>query len=263
MAEWFGLISAGEKHVQQPQAPDLLRMESENGRAFLRAARFTDRPSHADQLHLDLWWRGENVAQDAGTYVYTAPPPWNNALATARVHNTLTLDGADQMQRAGCFLWLDWAQAEILAHEVDETGRLVRLMGEHDGYRHLGARHRRTVEATDSGWRVTDEVLAIGKGKDEQHQARVHWLLPDWKLGQVAPDRLWINGPDFGFELRFEGGDSLALVRAGECLLRKLEPEPTWGWRSPTYSVKQPALMVIVEAFGPLPLRVVTEWAFD
>ncbi len=264
MAEWLGLASDEAEDLGQPQAHDLLRMERDDGRAFLRAARFTDRPSHADQLHLDLWWRGENVARDAGTYVYTAPPPWDNALATAQVHNTLTLNSADQMRRAGHFLWLDWAQAEILAHEVDEAGRLVRLTGEHDGYRRLGALHRRTVEVTGTGWRVTDTVLTAGRGKGgEAHQARVHWLLPDWAPVQAAPDRLRIDGPDFGFELRFEGADSLALVRAGECLLGEVEPEPTWGWYSPTYSVKQPALMVIVGAAGPLPLRMVTEWTFD
>ena len=35
-----------------------------------------------DQLHLDLWWRGLNIAQDAGTYLYNADPPWDNPLVT-------------------------------------------------------------------------------------------------------------------------------------------------------------------------------------
>ncbi len=35
---------------------------------YLRIGQFTNRPSHADQLHLDLWWRGMNIARDAGTY---------------------------------------------------------------------------------------------------------------------------------------------------------------------------------------------------
>jgi hypothetical protein len=264
MAVWFGLTIGEPVDSGQLQAHDLLRMDREDGRAFLRAVQFDDRPSHADQLHLDLWWQGENVARDAGTYVYNALAPWDNALATVKVHNTLTLDGADQMQRAGRFLWLDWAQAEILAHEVDESGRLIRLTGEHDGYRHLGALHRRTVEVIDSGWRVTDQVLAAGAEQDgEAHQAQVHWLLPDWEPEQIAPDRLRIAGPDFSFELRFEGADDLVLVRAGVCLLGEMAPEPTWGWFSPTYGVREPALMVIAGVSGSLPLRVVTEWVFD
>lgn len=264
MAVWFNLDGGEGAENAQPQAHDLLRMDREHGRAFLRAVHFHDRPSHADQLHLDFWWRGENVAQDAGTYVYNKTPPWDNALATAKVHNTLTLDGADQMQRAGRFLWLDWAQAEILAHEVDEAGRLIRLTAEHDGFRPLGALHRRTVEVTDSGWRVLDQVLSASEEQDgDVHQARVRWLLPDWELSQPDFKRLRITGPEFGFELRFEGAPELAVVRAGECLLGEIEAEPTWGWFSPTYGVREPALMVIAGASGSLPLRIVTEWVFD
>ena len=81
--------------------------------AYLRAARFTGRPGHADQLHLDLWWCGLNVAQDAGTYLYNAPPPWDNALARSEVHNTLVVNGLEQMTRAGRFLYLERAQARV------------------------------------------------------------------------------------------------------------------------------------------------------
>ena len=79
--------------------------------AYLRTAQFTSRPSHADQLHLDLWWRGLNIARDAGTYLYNAPAPWDNSLTTTLVHNTVTINGRDQMTRAGRFLYLDWVNA--------------------------------------------------------------------------------------------------------------------------------------------------------
>ncbi len=149
MSAWFGLTGQPENDEKQPQAQDMLRVENGSGRAFLHTAHFGDRPSHADQLHVDLWWQGVNVARDAGTYFYNAAPPWDNGLATAFVHNTLTLDGQDQMLRAGRFLWLDWAQAEVLAYEMDEEGHIRRLVAEHNGYRRLGALHQRMLEATE------------------------------------------------------------------------------------------------------------------
>src|SRR5262249_52646349 len=79
-------------------------------RAFFRCVDYLDRPGHADQLHLDLWWDGVNLACDAGTYLYNGLPPWNNSLAFTRVHNTVTLDGQDQMTRASRFLWVRWAR---------------------------------------------------------------------------------------------------------------------------------------------------------
>ena len=55
-----------------------LKLVAAEGYAMLRAARYADRPSQADQLHLDLWWRGENIVCDAGTYLYNGPSPWTN-----------------------------------------------------------------------------------------------------------------------------------------------------------------------------------------
>ena len=64
-----------------------------------------------DQLHFDLWWHGLNITQDAGIYLYNGEPPWDNPLVSTRVHNTITVDGLDQMTRGGRFLTLDWFPA--------------------------------------------------------------------------------------------------------------------------------------------------------
>ena len=262
MAAWFGLTGKPESDERQPQAQDMLRVENDQGRAFLHAAHFIDRPSHADQLHVDLWRRGVNIARDAGTCFYNAPSPWDNALASGFVHNTLTLDGRDQMQRAGRFLWLDWAQAETLIHEMDEEGRIRRLVAEHNGYRYLGALHQRSLEATTTGWRVTDTVLPVDGAKERSHEVRISWLLPDWEWEVFPEHELRFKGPSFRFDLQIDGATDLALVRAGECVLGDIEPDSTWGWLSPTYSVKQPAVMVVANASGPLPLEIITEWEF-
>lgn len=262
-AAWFGLEGQPPTADRQPQAFDNLRVTSGPGRAFLHTAHFTDRPSHADQLHLDLWWRGVNVARDAGTYSYNDPAPWDNALTSTMVHNTLTLDGQEQMLRAGRFLWLDWAQAEVLAYEMDDAGQIVRLAGEHDGYRRLGALHQRLVEATDTGWLVTDRVLPYGEPNTAPQKAEVRWLLPDWPWKQPAPNQLRLAGPTFSFTLTLSGVGPLVLVRAGETLLGKITPEPTWGWASPTYTVRQPALCLIASAEVPLPLTITSDWGFQ
>jgi hypothetical protein len=59
----------------------LLRNETNHSWVNLRVSQYRSRPAHADQLHLDLWWQGMNLAQDAGTYLYNASPPWDNSLA--------------------------------------------------------------------------------------------------------------------------------------------------------------------------------------
>jgi hypothetical protein len=260
MAAWWGLSAPRAETIRQPQAPDMLRLQGNPGRAFLRTARFEDRPSHADQLHADLWWRGVNVARDPGTYSYNAPSPWDNALATARVHNTLTLDGRDQMQRAGRFLWLDWAQGRTLSREVDSEGRLVGVQAEHSGYRRLGAVHRRSMAARPDGWLVTDQVVPAGRPGPQQHTARVRWLLPDWPWTVEDSACLVLRGPDFSLRLTLGDVHALNIFRAGACVWGQADPEPVWGWFSPTYGVREPALLVVGALHGPLPLLIRSCW---
>lgn len=260
MSQWFGLDAPIQSEPNQPQAPDMLRLEDEHGRAFIHTAQFTDRPSHADQLHTDLWWHGVNIALDPGTYQYNAPPPWNNTLATTRVHNTLTIDGKDQMLPAGRFLWLDWAQAEILAHEIDAFGRIKRVTGEHDGYRNLGALHQRMITRTPKGWAVIDSVTPCPRPTSASHEIRLTWMMPDWDWSLEGDNSISLSGPDLKITLQILGMDNVHLVREGNCIAGDLTPEPSWGWASSTYGEKHPVLMLIARKSGRLPLQIESHW---
>jgi hypothetical protein len=257
--------------------PHTLRLGERSGWGYLRAARFTGRPGHADQLHLDLWWQGLNIAQDAGTYLYNALPPWDNALAGTEVHNTLTIAGLDQMTRAGRFLWLDWAQARVIASERAPDGPAGRLVAEHDGYRRLGITHRRSVSAHESGrWTVEDSVLpsgsSMGRTAGSQPQVvRLHWLLPDWPWEIECPSgscraEIRLSSPlgMIVLKTRVEGPESFpcyhTLARAGELLSGVGPVSPTWGWVSPTYGVKEPALSYAFHVVARPPVALISEW---
>jgi hypothetical protein len=263
----------------QPKSPIVLHLPESQSWAYLRAARFTGRPGHADQLHLDLWWRGLNIAQDAGTYLYNAPPPWENALARTEVHNTISLDGMDQMTHAGRFLWLDWAQAQAVEWERPEDGSWERAAALHNGYRHLGAAHRREVTASaNDRWVVSDRIFP-SKGSTPSPQsvnARLHWLLPDWEWRlEIGEWRLGIllRSPEGLIRLQM-GYDPQSLIsnlhspfrhqveRAGELLSGEGPISPTWGWASPTYGVKIPALSISISVQRPLPIHLLSEWIF-
>lgn len=256
----------------------ILRIEDSNSWAYLRAVNFTNRPGHADQLHLDLWWRGLNVAQDAGTYLYNGSHPWDNALTHAGVHNTIIVDGQDQMNRAGRFLYLDWAQAEVVKYETEDSV-WVSLTARHHGYRRLGLIHQRTVIAyRDGRWVIGDDLLPVKRSSNPSpqdrsvfHTVRLHWLLPDWpwileeKPG-IPGDTLKLQSPYGWITLQVDcvlgGPGILQLVRAGELLHGGGEVSPTWGWVSPTYGCKHPALSLAVTMQNHLPLRFQTEWYF-
>src|SRR6202795_1392164 len=135
------------------------RVGTGNSWALVRAERYTRRPFQADQLHVDLWWHGLNLARDAGTYLYNGEPPWNNGLAGTAVHNTVMVDGRDQMGRAGRFLWVDWARAAGRSFSTQDNAKFPdSFEGEHNGCRRLGVKHRRTVQCvTENAWVIVDD----------------------------------------------------------------------------------------------------------
>ncbi len=238
-----------------PQA-GLYRLDGRNSWALLRCARFRSRPGHSDQLHLDLWWRGTALACDGGTYLYNAAPPWDNSLASAAHHNTIVVDGQDPMLRAGRFLWLRWAQGQVLGKWSSPGAEAQLICAEHDGYRRVGVVHRRSVLhlAPDEWWAV-DDLLGLG-----EHNVCLTWRLVDgpWRAEQGGVSVQTNVGR---VSVRLEGAiGSWELHRAGRRLNGTGDNEPTRGWESPTYSLLRPAVELVVRAEGPLPLRLITRF---
>jgi asparagine synthase (glutamine-hydrolysing) len=224
---------------------------------MLRAARYKDRPSHADQLHVDMWWRGENVLCDPGTYSYNAPAPFDHAFAGTRFHNCVTVDDADQMTRLSRFLWGDWANAH--AHRVENrSDSLCVLEGEHDGYRRFGVRHRRAiVRIPGDNWIIVDDLVGTG-----HHSLRLHWLTQDVPFETIAPDTidLKFNAGTMRLFLASSAEAHLDIVRAGRTVSGDPFPlrDPGRGWQSRYYARKEPALSIVMQCSSVLPVRFIT-----
>ena len=217
-------------------------LRSDTGFAFVRCASFRHRPGQADMLHLDLWWHGQNIAMDAGTYSYNAPPPWNNSLAGTAYHNTVTVDGQDQMERVGRFLWLPWLRSRVRHNLHSPEKHLTYWEGEHNGYHRLGqpVYHRRGIlRLGNDWWLVVDGLCSTG-----HHDYRLHWLFPDVPY-QWHPEtgRLSLQttaGPYYAHLSTTAKAGQYSLVRADENSPR--------GWHSPYYYHREPALSVALNA---------------
>ena len=229
------------------------------GFAAVRCSRFRHRPSHADQLHVDIWWRGMNIALDPGTYSYNAPPPWDNPLARTGHHNTVTVDGRDQMDRASRFLWLPWANGRVLHRCRSADGCFSYWEGEHDGYGRLArpVRHRRALlRIGEEHWVIVDGLTSRGT-----HAYRLHWLLADlpWEV-RPEEEALDLTTPEGSYGLRWAG-----LPEKPSCSLVRAATGSARGWRAPGYLAREPALSLellvsaktqtFVTLLGPLPVE--------
>jgi hypothetical protein len=227
--------------------------------ASMRAKSYTNRPAHADQLHVEIWHQGVNMACDTGTYLYNAAPPWDNSLSSTSVHNTITVNLQDQMLRAGRFLWLDWAKSKIAAFTPNS------INGTHDGYLKSGVIHQRKLEGQpENGWLITDKLIQVN-GKKLKKFIRLNWLVPDWPY-EMQDNFITFNLPIgvMRLELFTRAGilaDGLNIIQSGKSLLG-LEDSVNHGWISPTYGVKIPALSIQYSVSGLLPIEISTRFSF-
>jgi hypothetical protein len=262
---WLGGKKAADRENNAAAPSPHVTLHSAHSWGYLRTVRYITRPGQADPLHFDLWQRGINVALDSGTYRYTAEAPWENALAGAAVHNTITVDGQDPMTRAGKFLWLDWAQSRVIARSSAPDASWQKIIAEQDGYRRMGIVHRRAVTAfQDDRWLVED-TLQPGGLRPQAHRVALHWMMPDYPW-HIAPGQtrtsLWIQSPlgRICLHITHPPQAEVSLARGGQMLFGSGSASPVRGWTSPTYGAKSPALSLVVALCENPPITFTSEW---
>jgi hypothetical protein len=224
--------------------------------AAFRCGSVKDRFSQIDMLHVDVFWRGHNVLLDGGSYLYNAGPEWHNYFMETGIHNTVTVDGLDQMQHHRKFTCLYWTQAKLLAFE--RHGAWMVATGEHYGYtRHPGACvHRRSLAFHDSGLGVVrDSVVGTA-----WHRIGLHWLggpYP-WTFDPgLSEMRLGTGSGEFSLRVVPDRGSvAAATVVAGR-------ETPPRGWSSRYYGEKVPVPSFLSHVAGTCPLGITTVFGPD
>lgn len=261
MTLWLDLDSQPVIHGKPAESSSIPSISIGRTKGFLRSHCYSNRPAHADQLHVDIWRDGKPITLDPGTYQYNAASPWDNGLARTIVHNTVTIDGKDQMTRFSRFLWLDWAKSALIEKSKDK------ITAGHLGYEKLGCIHRRTLECeSENHWTVIDQVIFQKKHKTSR-QVILNWNFPDgdWKFDKESSsfqlDKMScaVSGRN---EKDFELQSSYQIIRAGQVILGEGEVSPLLGWFSPTHGVKIPCLSFRLIAITSATISLKTDFQF-
>ncbi len=122
---------------------------------------------HADALSFTLRAFGRDILVDPGTYDYFSYPEWRKYFRSTRAHNTIVIDGRDQSEMLGLFLWGRRAKAECLSWQSSDVGGKV--IGKHDGYMYLGdpVIHKRMLDLDVKELVIRDDIIASGKHEIE------------------------------------------------------------------------------------------------
>lgn len=122
--------------------------------------------AHADLLSFDLSAGTTRVVTDTGTHLYD-PGPERDALRATRAHNTLQIDGAEQLEAWGSFRV--GRRSHARCHARSEGGNFRWTSASHEGFSGLPGRpiHHRLLALAQGQLLVLDCVLGEGSHRIE------------------------------------------------------------------------------------------------
>ena len=146
---------------------------------FIRCGRHKDRPAHADNLHIDVWYKGENKLPDGGSYKYNMTREDMDYFTGTSSHNTVMLDDRNQMLKGARFIWYYWSQA--IDVQLIEEQEYFELKGSVSCFRHVSKAivHERVVRKMKDkpAWIITDRIK--NKPKNVSIKQIWHFFDPD------------------------------------------------------------------------------------
>jgi hypothetical protein len=190
---------------------------------------------HADALAFTLSLGGLEFLVDPGTYAYHTQAPWRQYFRGTGAHNTARVDGVDQSQSGGNFLWLRKARAQRSVWQ--STGEQEIFEGWHDGYtsRPDPVIHRRRITLDKRARRIVIE--------DRFEMAGAH----DVELLLHCDERCRVERAEDGYRIAREGRAlAIRLPQAAGAACRVFcgSTAPIAGWVSRRFDEKQPAATI-------------------
>jgi len=193
---------------------------------------------HADALSLTLSVDGNEILVDPGTFIYQGSTEWRDYFKGTSAHNTLRVDGENQSEIGGSFMWLRKANARLISWDTNRY--FDRIVAEHDGYKRLPdpVVHRREVlfDKSDNVFRLRDILTARGS-----HEVECFFHFA-WQCNveQSDVDCWTIENNGTRVKLRVDPALKFELFRGNA--------EPILGWES--YSFEQKVETFTLRGFG-------------
>lgn len=179
-----------------------------------------NRPNSADMLHFDLWYKGINLLCDIGSYSYNPEEKFRGYFGATKNHNTITINGRNQIKKGPRFLTIEWANGfvdEYLAKKKE-----IYFKGHYDTYKNT---HKREIIFGKDNITIVDYIKNPSKGK---MKVRLTWNIGT-HVEKIDANAFKLITKDETFIL---GLDSKTKGKAG---LYYGNNEQPIGWRSLYY----------------------------
>ena len=194
---------------------------------------------HADALAFTLSVGGTELLVDPGTYAYHTQAPWRGYFRGTSAHNTVRIDGLDQSEPGGNFMWLRHASAACSLWRPSADRDIFE--GWQDGYMRLDdpVMHRRRI-TLDKRRRsiVVEDALTMMR----EHEVELFFHAAERCTVEAVPGGYRISAGERSLLLRLpqikgaaSGVNRGALAPISGWISRKFDerhPSPTVWWRA-------------------------------
>jgi hypothetical protein len=148
---------------------------------FIRCGNHKDRPSQADNMHLDIWYKGQNIFHDCGSFKYNSTPDDLKYFMGSTSHNNVMIGEHDQMERGSRFIWYKWSQA--LEGSSSLTDESWTFKGKINAFKHLQKEitHQRKVVKHNNKpiWEIED-ILDHKLNEPMRQHWHIHEKYLEW-----------------------------------------------------------------------------------
>jgi len=125
---------------------------------FIRSHSYVDRPGQNDMFHLDVWYKGENIFCDSGSYSYnTDKIDKDNFLGTIG-HNTVLINNENQMKQVLNFGWANWTKTKQIKFNKHSFNAQNYAYKER-----FGITHNRELKLQENFLYITDKIVGVNK----------------------------------------------------------------------------------------------------
>jgi hypothetical protein len=187
---------------------------------------------HADALAFTLSVGGKEFFIDPGTYTFHTPGAWRQHFRGTAAHNTVRVDGVDQSQSGGKFMWLRKASAGCSLWRPSAERDIFE--GWHDGYMRLAdpVMHRRRITLDKLARRIVIEDILQMAGV---HEIELYFHCSEQCRVNPVPGGYRISHADITLFLKLPQAKGAASdVHCGS-------NAPILGWVSTRFDEKRPA----------------------
>lgn len=196
---------------------------------------------HADALHVTLSQGSTPLLIDPNTFAYQEGYEWRDFFRSTAAHNTIVVDGKDQSEMQGAFLWGRKAEARLLAWKT--AASQDHAVAQHNGYAQIGVIHQRDVRFDKPNQLVVTDTL---RG-DGTHNVALYWHLAPHALVEQMDEKVVVRVEAAVLTVAFELPDASVLD------IIQGATRPIQGWASPHYGKKVPAPVLAISGLLRLP----------